>query len=214
MPSSAFTSHTESDWGRWLNQLADNDFVYIDHFTSAPLYRQIHRYFDRLRADHEFSRAAIGTARQRQVETSVRGDFIYWLDRDTDGELAELFYLLDELVRHIRQQLFLSISDYEFHFALYPPDTFYKKHLDQFQGQDNRVLSVLLYLNDDWQPGDGGELKMYEKDGAETLIPPLGNRLLLFRSDTVEHEVLCTQKHRKSLTGWLLRRPTSLNQLI
>jgi len=32
--------------------------------------------------------------------------------------------------------------------------------MDQFQGKNNQVISMLIYLNENWQEGDGGELKI------------------------------------------------------
>jgi SM-20-related protein len=110
--------------------------------------------------------------------------------------------------------LFLSISDYEFHFALYPPQTRYEKHIDQFHGKKNRVLSMLIYLNEDWKPGDGGELKIYGLGANTTLIEPIAKRMVIFKSDTVEHEVLLTQTSRKSITGWLLHQPATIGKFI
>lgn len=206
--------YTAEDWNRWMDRLAADDFVYIDDFISDELFQLIQDYFASLLEEREFSKAAIGSADQRQIESSVRGDFIYWLDREQDSEMAPLFSLLNELVDNIKRFLMLSISDYEFHFALYPPETRYEKHVDQFQGKDNRQLSVLIYLNENWKPGDGGELKIYKEGGEEVLVEPLAKRLLIFRSDTVPHEVMLTHTNRKSLTGWLLRKPASLGNII
>ncbi len=67
-------------------------------------------------------------------------------------------------------------------------------------------------MNDDWKFGNGGELKIFSEHGDE-IIAPIGNRLVLFRSDTIEHEVLETATSRKSLTGWLLNQPVGLGFL-
>jgi SM-20-related protein len=203
--------HTDEQWQKWLDDLAANDFVYVDNFIPDQHFKEIQHYFESLRTDSEFSKAAIGNSENRQVESSIRGDFIYWLSKERDTPLSEVFALLDELVDRLKQYLLLSISDFEFHFALYPAQTRYKKHIDQFQGTNNRLISVLIYLNEDWQTGDGGELKVYRPDSQDMLIQPLAKRLVMFRSDTVEHEVLRTEVPRKSLTGWLLRKPASLS---
>lgn len=202
--------HTDEQWTNWLDQLASNNYLVIDDFITDQLYEKIQSYFKTCLEDSEFSKAAIGSSEDRQIESTIRGDFIYWLDQQEDSEVSELFGLFDEVVGQLKQQLFLSLSDYEFHFALYPPKTRYEKHVDQFHGRNNRVISMLIYLNEDWKPGDGGELKIYESDGKEVLVEPLAKRLVMFKSDTVEHEVMLTQKHRKSLTGWLLHQPASL----
>ncbi len=214
MTSEEQAYYPTTQWNEWLDKLAANDYLIVDDFISSSFFRKTQEYFGSLLEESEFSKAAIGKSDKRQIESSIRGDFIYWLDKEKDAEISELFVLFDELVTHIRQYLFLGISDYEFHFALYPPQTRYEKHIDQFQGKRNRVISVLIYLNEDWQNGDGGQLKIYQSDGNDILVEPRAKRLVMFKSDTVEHEVLLTNKNRKSLTGWLLRQPASVDQLI
>lgn len=200
-------------WNRWLDLLAADDYLVIDNFLSDDSYQKFQSHFKTQLDQYEFSKAAIGSSRKRQIESSVRGDFIYWLDQQRDATLSGLFDLFDEVVYNLKKLLFLSISDYEFHFALYPPETRYEKHIDQFQGKNNRVISVLIYLNEDWKPCDGGELKIYQRDDEELLVAPLARRLVMFKSDIVEHEVMLTHIHRKSLTGWLLHQPASLGSI-
>ena len=46
--------------------------------------------------------------------------------------------------------------------ATYRRGAEYHCHKDSYSGTDNqRMVTVLLYLNDDWRPGDGGELRVY-----------------------------------------------------
>jgi SM-20-related protein len=107
---------------------------------------------------------------------------------------------------------YLSLSDYEFHLAHYPTGTFYKRHLDQFVGRNNRMISVVIYLNEHWKVGDGGELQIYLESGDVT-VQPKARRCVLFKSADVEHEVLTTNVGRDSLTGWLLYKPAGLGLL-
>ena len=72
---------------------------------------------------------------------------------------------------------------------------------------------MIVYLNEDWKTGDGGELKIYLAD-KDALIEPIKNRCVIFKSDTLEHEVLVTNKSRFSLTGWLLYQPSSVGYLL
>lgn len=115
--------YSDQQWNSWFDELARQDLVYIDNFLPAQLYKQEQHYFQQLLDDSEFSKAAIGSSEKRKVESSIRGDFIYWLDKQQDNEISPLFDLFDEVVAKLRQHLFLSLSDYEFHFALYPPQT-------------------------------------------------------------------------------------------
>ena len=214
MSTQETTIYSSEKWSNWFEQLANQDYVFVDDFIPDQLYQQVQSYFQQLLDESEFSKAAIGTNQQRQIESSVRGYFIYWLDKQSDDEIINLFDLFDETLLNLRQQLFLSISDYEFHFALYPPQTRYEKHIDQFHGKKNRVLSMLIYLNKDWKLGDGGKLKIYGPGANTTLIEPIAKRMVMFKSDTVEHEVLLTQTSRKSITGWLLHQPATIGKFI
>jgi len=127
-------------------------------------------------------------------------------------QLGVFFELIEELMERLKRELFLSLQGYEFHFALYPPGGFYKSHLDQFGARSNRMISFIIYLNENWQSGDGGELRIHKHD-QKIDIEPLMNRTVLFRSDCILHEVLSATKPRRSLTGWLLKRPSGVGIL-
>ncbi|WP_421976555.1 2OG-Fe(II) oxygenase [Roseivirga seohaensis] len=208
------TKFSEEQWIDWVDQLSQNDFVVIDDFLDKQLFESIRTYFlDRLEVDG-FSDAAIGALNHKQLEKSIRGDKIYWLERKNDLEMESFFQLSDELIQQLNQLCYLSLSGCEFHLAHYPIGTFYKKHIDQFKGRSNRLISVIIYLNVGWKSGDGGELKVFKENGDELLVEPLAGRCVMFKSDTVPHEVMKTQVNRYSLTGWLLYQPSTLGYLL
>ncbi|WP_323756922.1 2OG-Fe(II) oxygenase [Roseivirga sp.] len=208
------TKFSEEQWINSVDQLAQNDFVIIDDFLDKQLFESIRTYFlDRLEADG-FSDAAIGALNQKQLEKSIRGDKIYWLERKDDTEMESFFQLTDELIQQLNQLCYLSLSGCEFHLAHYPIGAFYKKHIDQFKGRSNRLISVIIYLNVGWKPGDGGELKIFKENSEELLVEPLAGRCVMFKSDTVPHEVMKTKVNRYSLTGWLLYQPSTLGYLL
>jgi SM-20-related protein len=126
--------------------------------------------------------------------------------------LKEFFDLKSELIEKLRRICFISLSGSEFHIAKYPEGSHYDRHLDQFNERSNRQITVLIYLNENWKEGDGGELVIY-KGEQEIIVEPIARRLLLFKSDVIEHEVLTTNVPRYSLTGWLLRQPQSVGYL-
>lgn len=208
------TKFSEEQWINWVDQLSQNDYVIIDDFLPKVLFDDIRAYFlGRLDADG-FSDAAIGALNHKTLEKSIRGDKIYWLDRKEDVEMEPFFELSDELIQQLNQLCYLSLSGSEFHLAHYPIGAFYKKHIDQFKGRSNRLISVIIYLNIGWKPGDGGELKVFEANGTELLVEPLAGRCIMFKSDTVPHEVMKTHVNRYSLTGWLLYQPATLGYLL
>ena len=205
-------TRSEEKWTEWMDRLAEQDFVTVDDFISDELFRSILEFFHSAEGSDKLKRAGIGTGGELQVKDSVRGDFIYWLDREKDTELIPFFELMDELIQKLKQYCYLSLTDSEFHIAKYPSGSHYNRHLDQFQERSNRQITVLIYLNENWEKGDGGELKIYRNNG-DILVEPIAKRLLLFKSDSVEHEVLTTNVTRYSLTGWLLRQPSSVGYL-
>jgi SM-20-related protein len=204
--------YTDEQWLEWLDRLAAEDFVIVDQFISEQLYRKLMDFFRKAESDDRLRKAGIGTSGEFQIKSSVRGDFIYWLDEERDEELKEFFDLKSELIEKLRRICFISLSGSEFHIAKYPEGSHYNRHLDQFNERSNRQVTVLLYLNEGWKKGDGGELVIYQED-KEILVEPVARRLLLFKSDTIEHEVLTTNVPRYSLTGWLLRQPRSVGYL-
>jgi len=104
----------------------------------------------------------------------------------------------------------MGIAKQEFHYALYPEGTFYKRHLDTFQNDSSRKLSIVCYLNDeDWKPEYGGQLTLYlnEKGTEKALdIYPVKGRVVVFESQVLEHEVKPVKQKRLSITGWLKTR--------
>ena len=60
-------------------------------------------------------------------------------------------------------------------------------HYDSDETVDNRRITAILYLNPDWQQGDGGELKLYPWPHEPVTVEPLHNRLLLFSTCRMLH---------------------------
>lgn len=157
----------------------------------------------RLREQEALHRAGIGRESDFRVEQRVRGDRIRWLNRQ-DPVQARYLAQMEGLRLALNRSLFLGLFEFEAHYAHYPPGAFYRRHLDSFRGAANRVLSTVTYLNTDWQPGDGGELVLYEQETEETLatIAPRAGRLAIFLSEEIPHEVLPARRDRFSIAGW------------
>ena len=193
------------------DQLTEQSYAVVDGWLLAGELDQLRALADQLREQGEFQRAGIGRANDYQLKQEVRGDLIHWLDpHDPHPATANFFAGLDQLVQHLNRTLFLGLQSLEMHLAIYPAGTRYQRHLDVFQTDGSRRLSAICYLNDDWTPDDGGQLRMYlpGPDGQETTldIVPRGGRLVLFLSDLLEHEVLPARRARYSITGWLRRQ--------
>jgi Rps23 Pro-64 3,4-dihydroxylase Tpa1-like proline 4-hydroxylase len=108
----------------------------------------------------------------------------------------------------------LSMSSFNAKLALtLPGGSTYPLHIDNPQGladNDIRKLTCILYLNPDYQAGDGGELRIHTNEKETIDVNPDGGRMVMFWSDEIPHEVLPTclddtsdKKHRYALTLWI-----------
>lgn len=162
--------------------------------------------------EEDFKKAAIGNQFNELIVRAIRGDFIFWIDEKLANEKEkEFFKKIEHFTNYLNRTCFLGIQEREFHYALYPEGTFYKRHLDTFQNDDSRKLSLVCYLNDeDWLPEYGGELVIY-KDGEDDIkVYPLKGRMVVFESQILEHEVKPVKQERLSITGWLKTRKINL----
>ena len=66
-----------------------------------------------------------------------------------------------------------------------------------------RKITVITYLNDEVPPkSKKGELRLYLKDRIVNIVPRMG-RSIIFKSETVEHEVRPTFGYdRYAVTSW------------
>ena len=159
----------------------------------------------------DFKCAGVGRGLDLQVREDVRRDEVMWLQTDVDSGEQVIYLAKLELLRlALNQRFFLGLFEFEGHFAIYPEGAFYKAHLDRHAGTNDRIVTIILYLNPDWQPGDGGELKLWTtpegKAGAFILIEPRMGTLVCFMAGDFWHEVLPATKTRMSITGWFRQR--------
>lgn len=205
--------YPEERWLNWVDTLSDQDFVIIDDFLTQEHYQLLRSYFIAKKEDDDFKKAGIGALGQFQIKTDIRGDFCYWLSQEKDTDVQPFFKLIDELVYILNRFCYLNISDFEFHYAFYPPKAYYEKHVDQFKERNNRQISIVIYLNENWDLSQGGELKIFKDSGEEIMVEPIANRCVLFKSADVPHQVMPTFVDRYSLTGWLLNQPKGIGFL-
>ncbi len=193
--------------------LAENGYAVCDQFLSQNEVDAIFGLEHFQEGINSFQKAGIGKKQGLQINEAIRGDYIQWVDKaSAPPPVAVYLNRIGELVSYLNQELFLSLKDYEIHMTVYPTGSFYKRHLDQFRADDHRRLSAICYLNRNWTDDDGGQLRMYLPEGNKDFLP-LAGRLVCFRSDQIEHEVLPAKKERLSLTGWILDQYSDLRHL-
>ncbi|NVD71185.1 2OG-Fe(II) oxygenase [Duganella sp. BJB488] len=151
--------------------------------------------------------AAVGRGAAQAVRADVRGDRILWLEAGQSAACDSYLLVMETLRLALNREFFLGLDSYESHYALYTPGAAYRKHLDRFRDDDLRTVSVVIYLNPDWLPEQGGALRLHPLDAPTRDIAPMGSRLVLFLSADMPHEVLPATHDRLSLAGWFRRRP-------
>ncbi|WMN12707.1 2OG-Fe(II) oxygenase [Marivirga salinae] len=195
-----------------IDQLSDTGYFIWDDFVTNEEVKKLVSIANQSNQSGDFKKAGIGKQALFQLDKSIRGDYIQWLDRSNQNQIVlQILDKMESLKNTLNETCYLGLKDFETHFAIYPENTFYKKHVDRFQQNAHRVISFVLYLNENWQEGNGGELAIYLENQTE-IVQPLAGRLLLFRSE-LEHEVLMSYKKRYSVTGWMLDKDMSLTFL-
>ena len=185
-----------------INSYLENKVGIVENFLNDSLALRLKNNLLKIYGENQFMSAGTGNEKATQNK-SVRSDVIYWLDRKHNSTHENDFFdLVDAFVSHLNNTCYTGITGYEFHYALYEKGTFYKKHLDQFRNNDSRKYSMIMYLNDSWKEGDGGELNIHHTDSVQS-ISPVNGKSVFFKSNELVHEVLMANKPRMSITGWL-----------
>jgi len=183
--------------------------------------------------------AKMGRGEQLWGDEELRGDSLCWITPDLCKEYD--LHGVEEFLRRItaenevlKSHLGLTF-EFNMQFALYPgKGEGYNRHKDAFPKESaidtiseaassiltSRQLTMLLYLNRDWETEDGGQLRVFTAPGAviegtELVgepftfwgvngydIFPLFGRMVIFRSEIVEHAVLPCHRERQALTFW------------
>jgi SM-20-related protein len=189
-----------------INSFIESKVGISENFLSIQLANDLKENL--LHLHSEKSMLAAGTGNQQVVahDNAVRGDMIYWLDKQHNNAHENAFFaVMDDFILYLNRSCYTGITGYEFHYTLYEAGSFYKKHLDQFRNNDSRQYSMIIYLNTDWVPADGGQLSIYHAGGDTQQVDPSSGKTVFFKSSELEHEVLLTNKPRMSITGWLKR---------
>jgi SM-20-related protein len=182
-------------------ELGKSGLCVCPNYLSHEALRETRNDMDLIYSAGGFRRAGVGHG--SQVRDQVRSDEIHWLERDGSNTPAQisLWNDFDLLQTAFNRTLYLGLKSFEGHYASYAKGGFYERHLDSFAQENSRTVSVVIYLNQDWQSQDGGQLRVYGEN-SHTDISPVGGTMVCFMSQESQHEVLLSSAHRMSFTGW------------
>jgi SM-20-related protein len=184
------------------NNLADKGYSIHPNALPFELSQQLAMHVQQL-PETTFKRAGVGREQDHMLNDFVRTDQIVWINGDHPVQQAWLDWA-QALQQNLNRTLFLGLFSFESHFAHYAAGDFYKKHQDAFQGEANRVVSLVLYLNSAWLPEEGGELVLYtgENQQQQVKVLPLLGTIAVFLSEQFPHEVLPATRDRYSIACW------------
>lgn len=185
-----------------VDSYLDNNVGISINFLSNKLAIDLRKRLSDLNASKQLILAGTGNNTILKHDRSIRNDAIYWLDKKHKNASENQFFReMDRFVSYLNSTCYTGIIGYEFHFAFYDAGSFYKRHLDQFKDNSHRAFSMIIYLNENWKDGDGGELCVHHEDHSE-MISPLNRKSVFFKSSKLEHEVMLSHQPRMSVTGW------------
>jgi SM-20-related protein len=191
---------------RILDALHEHGWSEQDNFLPPDLTLSLAQECAALEASGTFASARISQGAARSLQPDIRGDRIHWLEAGQSDACDRYLAIMETLRVALNRGLFLGLEEYETHFAFYAPGDSYRQHRDQFRHDDSRTVSVVVYLNADWLPEHGGELRLHPEGLSKRDISPVGSRIVVFLSADMLHEVLPATRDRLSLTGWFRRR--------
>lgn len=170
---------------------------------------------------------------QQQKLVGIRTDKICWftpddLDREKHPGLSALFKKMISLPFELNKKCNLCLQgSCSFQLACYSKKGYYKQHVDGGYGDLNngRKITCVYYANPSWTQSSGGELRVFkrqpnpyeiekckkeglpvpEANDKEVLqeISPIGDRLVLFRSRDMPHEVMQCGRKRFAVSMWV-----------
>jgi len=180
-----------------------------DHYLQPVQVRALLDCVHERQSRGEFAAARVGAAATLQRDPDVRGDLTCWLREPLWAAEQSLLLGFEQLRLQLNRDLFLGLFELESHYAWYPPGAAYARHVDQPYGRSARRVSLVLYLNENWDQHAGGELQIFnDRDGCRQ-IQPLAGRLVCFLAVGLEHAVLPARRDRFSVTGWFRVRAAS-----
>lgn len=190
-----------------IGLLAEAGYFIRDGFLGETLALDTAGEMARMLDRGELKMGHLSRGAGKRLEPATRNDRITWLDPENcSNNLQSVFEAFQALRLCLNETFYLGLQSFEVQLACYPGGgSRYARHLDAFPGSVNRKVTSICYLNPEWRPEHGGMLRLYIGDGVRDVEPRL-DRLVVFLSDQVEHEVMPTFALRRAITAWYRQR--------
>lgn len=191
--------------------LGDRGYFLRDDVLGGPVAQAVHDAVEALAARGRLRPAGVSRGPSYRVDPGTRGDAIAWITPDdAPPPLAGLWAWFVGLREALNRQAYLGLDRIEMQVARYPGGgTGYRRHRDAFARlpglTPQRRITAIYYANPGWRPEDEGLLRLW-LPGGPIDVAPLLDRVVVFLSERVEHEVLPARASRRAVTAWFRAR--------
>ena len=199
----ALTGKMKNQFDVLIDSYLENNIGIDTCFLNEKLSNGLQQHIVQLQEQNLMYAAGIGNEIIKDSKQKMRGDKIYWMDKNHSNIYEQEFLqLAEDFIDRLNKTCYTGINAYEFHYAVYEEGSYYKRHRDQFKNDSNRKYSLISYLNRNWLEEDGGQLLVYQDEGIKKILPQ-SQSAVFFKSDEMEHEVTVANRSRMSVSGWL-----------
>jgi SM-20-related protein len=181
-------------------QLGERGFFTREAFLGEAEALALAAEAERLAREGAYAPAGVSRGADRRLDPTIRGDEVCWLD---PAQVPRVHAAFDRLRLELNAGAYLGLGRFDLQLARYAGGgEGYQRHRDAFgAGPGSRRLTAICYLNPHWRPEHGGLLRLHLPSGPVDVEPRL-DRLVVFRSEQVEHEVLPALAPRDAATAW------------
>jgi SM-20-related protein len=183
-------------------ELGDGGLVVREGALGDPLASALRERLEALYLQGSLVPAGLGHG--GRLTPALRSDRAATLEElGPDPVLEAVWAWYDRLRQALVEATWVGLPRFSVQLACYPGGgARYARHVDALPGDTNRLFTAIVYLNPDWQPADGGRLRAWVR-GQVREVDPLWDRLVVFRSEAVPHEVLPAWAPRYAAAAWM-----------
>ena len=185
-----------------VHELGNGGLVLRDGALGDGLASDLREHLERLDARGALVPAGLGHG--GRLTPALRSDRAATLEElDADPVLEAVWSWFDRLRQALIEATWVGLPRFSVQLACYPGGgARYARHVDALPGDTNRLFTAIVYLNRDWRPEHGGRLRAWVR-GQPLEVDPLWDRLVIFRSEAVPHEVLPAWAPRFAAAAWM-----------
>jgi SM-20-related protein len=138
-------TNREPDWLPAIVALTEQGYAVLPGAMPEVDWRKLRAEADHLRASDAVSAARVGRTDGLRLDSRTRDGC--WL---RDSMPADAFMGWMDAAGHAEQGAVPGARDLEAHYAHYPVRTSYETHVHRHHHSDARVVSAVMYLNEEW----------------------------------------------------------------